>query len=362
MSLWCVQSGRHRLRRLAGAALCALLAVAFFGCGRTAPEGFWEPTKDDTADIKAAIDANEGYFRTGLAELAMQFCDTALPGTTRTILYKELTGNRFKGRFRLDSLQHVLDSHEFKYTFIAGLNLDSLLQIDSSKNPWETTWVEPGSETTCTVTMAETIPGMVRMHAWEKTNYLKDSMIIVPPADTLRLPFYTDAFYPCDTVIEKPIDGASIEGCVLKKVNGAWQLWKMAGGGRFYAPGPDDAPYIDTFCLKSADNRVDVVHLRPDTLQYGIQRFYVAGSQLLTYKIGDWVVASNLRTNQGNAYDYLYFNGKRYELGDTVKFAAADTGIHRLSLEHIPATVLWEVDAATSPYNATTWGIPIRIQ
>jgi len=362
MSLWCVQSGRQRLRRLAGAALCALLAVAFFGCGRTAPEGFWEPTKDDTAGIKAAIEQNKGYFRTGLAELAMQFCDTALPGTTRVILSKELTGNRFKARFRLNAMQHVLDSHEFKYTFIAGLNLDSLLRVDSTKNPWETTWVEPGSETTCTVTMAETIPGRVLMHAWEKTNYIRDSVIIVPPSETLRLPFYTDVMSPCDTVIEKIIDGASIEGCVLKKVDGVWQLWKMAGGGRFYSPGPNDAPFIVHFALRGANNRLDSVFLRPDTTHYGVQRFYSVNDQLLTYSVGDWVMVSTPFTNQGNAYDYLYFNGKRYEIDDTLKFDSVSSGIYRLSLEHIPATVLWEVDDNTSPYNATVWGIPIRIR
>jgi hypothetical protein len=363
MSLWCVQSGRHRLRRLAGAALYALLAVAFFGCGRTAPEGFWEPTKDDTAAIKAAIEANNGYFRIGLAELAMQMCDTALPGTTRTILSKELKGNRFKGRFRLDAMQHVLDSHEFKYTFIAGLNLDSLMQVDSTKNPWETTWVEPNSETTCTVTMAETIPAIrctLVTHAWEKTQFLRESVIIVPPAETLRLPFYSDVMTPCDDTIRKPINGASVEGCVLKKVNGVWQLWKMAGGGRFYAPGPQDAPTIYSFYLKSGDNRVDTVYLRPDTLQYGIQRFYSVNNQLLTYSVGDWVTVSNLATTPGDAYDYLYFNGRRYEFGDTVKFDSVSSGnIYRLSLEHIPATVLWEVDG---DYNATAWGIPIRIQ
>lgn len=350
MSLWCVQTGRHRLRKLAGAALCVLLAAAIFGCGRTAPEGFWEPTKDDTAGIKAAIDANKSYFRTGLAELAMTMCDTALPGSTNKILPKELKGNRFIGRFRLNALQHVLDTaaYDLKYTFIAGL--DTLDQ-----------------ETTCTVTMAETIPGKLLMHAWESTDSLRESLIIVPPAETLRLPFYSDTMTPCDTVIEKPINGASIEGCVLKKVNGVWQLWKMAGGGRFYAPGPEDAPYILHFYFKSANNRVDTVNLRPDTTQYGIQRFFSVEDQLLTYAVGDWVTVSNVLTNQGDAYDYLYFNGRRYEFGpggvsDTVKFDSVSSGIYRLSLEHIPATVLWEVDAVTSPYNATVWGIPIRIQ
>jgi len=371
MSLWCVQSGRHRLRKLAGAALSALLAAAIFGCGRTAPEAFWEPTKDDTAGIKAAVEANKGYFRTGLAELSMQMCDTTLPGTTSKVLPKLLLGDRFRGRFRLDSMQHVLDSHAFKYTFIAGLNLDSLLRVDSSKNPYETTWVEPNSETTCTVTMAETIPGTLVMHAWEKTNYLRESVIIVPPAETVRLAFYDSVMKPCDTTITKPINGASIEGCVLKKVDGEWKFWKMAGGGRFFAPTQGDAPTIYSFILKSANNRVDTVYLRPDTTQYGIQRFYTAGildsadSKLLTYAVGDWVMVTNVTTNPGDAGDYLYFNGKRYGfnnsgISDTVKFNAVSSGnIYRMSVEHIPATVLWE-DAGK--YTAITCGIPIRIK
>jgi hypothetical protein len=260
-------------------------------------------------------------------------------------------------------MQHVLDSHEFKYTFIAGLNLDSMMRVDSSKNPWETTWVEPGSETTCTVTMAETIPGTLVVHAWQKSQYLRDSIIIVPPAETLRLPFYADEMTPCDTNITKTIvDGASIEGCVLKKVNGEWKLWKVAGGGRFYAPGPADAPQIVVFSLKNQDGRIDSVFLRPDTTHYGIQRFYSFENQLLTYKVGDWVTVTTPYTNpnpQVQAFDYLYLNGKRYELRDTLRFAGLDTGVYRLSLEHIPVEVLWDVDGN---YNATTWGVPIRIQ
>jgi len=55
MSLWCVQIGRHRLRKLAVAALGALAAVAIFGCGRTSPAAFWEPTKDDTAGSRPRL-------------------------------------------------------------------------------------------------------------------------------------------------------------------------------------------------------------------------------------------------------------------------------------------------------------------
>jgi len=287
MSVCSVQSGR---RRLAGAALAVALCLVFFGCGRTPPESFWEPTKDDSAGIKSVIEANKDYFKTGLAELAMTLCDTVLPGSTYKILPKELLGNPFKQRFRLNQLEHVFYSDSVKYTFIAGL--DTLEQ-----------------ETTCTVALAETIPGVLRMHAWEMSDSLRESLIIVPPAETLRLPYYSSVMTPRDTVIEKRIDGSSIDGCVLKKVNGEWVLWKMAGGGRFYAPGLEDAPHIFYFYLKSANDRVDTVNLRPDTTQYGIQRFYSVDDQLLTYAVGDWVMVSNLTVSagEGDAYHYLYF-------------------------------------------------------
>jgi hypothetical protein len=269
-------------------------------------------------------------------------CDTVLPGTTRTVLAGEVLGNPYKSRFRLDSLQHVLhtDSYDLEYTFIAGL--------DTLEN-----------ETTCTVTMAETIPGLLRMHAWAKTDSIRVDTILVPPAETLMLTVYDSVLRPVSTIIEKPIAGSSVDGCVLRKKDGVWQLWKMAGGGRFYAPGPEDAPYILRLFLNSANNRVDTANLRPDTLHFGIQRFFNIEDQLPTYAASDWVKVTGLLTNQGDAYDFLYFNGKRYEFGDTVKFEGMAPGIYRLSLEHIPVQVLWET---VGEYTATVWGIPIRVQ
>jgi hypothetical protein len=111
-----------------------------------------------------------------------------------------------------------------------------------------------------------------------------------------------------------------------------------------------------------SSNRTDTVTLRPDTLHYGIQRFFSvdpADNQLLTFSAGDSVKVSNLATNMGDAYDYLYFNGRRYEFRDAVKFdSSVSPGIYRLSLEHIPAPVLWEVKGK---YTATAWGVPIRV-
>ena len=341
MSLLSAQGGR---RRLISTVLAVVLCLVLFGCGKTT-ETLWEPTTEDTAGIKAVVEANKAYFRIGLAELALQYCDTALPGTTRAILAGELEGNPYKSRFRPDSFRHVLDTaaYDLEYTFVA--------QLDTLK-----------TETTCTVTMAETIPGTLRLHAWEKTDSVGVDTIEVSVGESLFMTRYSDTMTLCDTFIDKPINGASIDGCVLKKVDGVWQLWKIGGGGRFYAPGPDKAPYIVSFFLNSS-TRVDTVTLRPDTLHYGIQRFFsvdTADHELLTFALGDWVAVTNLVTDQGQAYDYLYFNGQRYAFRDTVRFDTLTPGkIYRLYLEHIPPTVLWEV---VGDYNATVWGVPIRIQ
>jgi hypothetical protein len=328
-----------------------VLAVLFFGCGRTPPAAFWTPTKDDSTAIDNVVKGNKALFRVGLSELALTMCDSTLPGTTGTKIFpKEILGNPFKQRFRMNGLQHVfnIDSNSPKYTFIA--TVDSVMLADSSMS----------TETTCTVTVGETIPGTLNMHAFKITPFLHDSMFIVGPGETLYLPFYDTVPRTCDTVISKTISAALSDGCVLKKVNGQWQLWKIGGGDRLYAPDADDAPYISYYYLDSRD-RTDTITLRPDTLHYGIQRLFTfdtTGSQLLTFKQGDFLRVSKLLTNVGDAQDYLYFNGRRYEYSDTVKLDSVPTGVYRLYLEHIPVTVLWEVQGK---YVATVWGVPIRV-
>jgi hypothetical protein len=345
MSLCSLRSARRRLGLLAGPVLGICLVALFSGCGRTPPEAFWQPSGDDSAAINSIVEANKAYFKVGLAELAMTYCDTVLPGTTATIFRKDLRGNPFKQRFRMDAFQHVFftDSYDLKYTFIANL--------DSTEK-----------ETTCTVTLAETIPGLFKMHAFVHADSLRESLFFPSPGETLRLPFYDTVMTPVDTVIDKRINGISTDGCVLKKENGQWRLWKYSGGTRFFAPGPEDAPYIFSYYLQSA-NRLDTVTLRPDTLHYGIQRFFSVDTndmELLSFDRTDWLKLSRITTNLGtDAANYLYFNGKRFEASDTIKLDSVSPGIHRLYVEHIPAALLWEVKGK---YIATIWGIPIMVK
>ncbi|MEO0078739.1 MAG: hypothetical protein ABIK86_07070, partial [candidate division WOR-3 bacterium] len=235
---------------LAGAAL-------YYGCGRVAPDPFWEPSPEDTVGIREAIEANKSLFKIGLSELQMIMIDTALPGSTKSILAGEIKGNPFKPRFRCDSFQHVFydTAYDLEYRFAAVL--DTL-----------------GKETTCTVTYAETIPGEFLMHAFRMTDSLRESLFFPNPGETLRLPYYDSLLKPCNVVIRKPLEAVSTGGCVLRKKAGKWELWKLSGGTRFYAPNPDDAPYFARCVLAAGGGRLDTVLLRPDTLHYGIQRFY----------------------------------------------------------------------------------------
>lgn len=336
-------SGRHARAAVAVAALA--MTVLFFGCGRVPPESFWEPSAEDSAAIDAAVRANVGYFRFDIQELQMTMIDTVLPGSTATILRDELTGNPFKPRFRADGFQHVFSRDSLQYTFIATL--------DTAK-----------TETTCTVTAVETIPGLFNIHAYAMTDSLRESLFFPNPGETLRLPYYSSTMSPRDEVVSKPLAAVTSGGCVLKKSNGQWSVWKLAGGNRFYAPSMDDAPYYYWIYLVGG-GRTDTITLRADTLHYGMQRFYALEDTsrfgILTYTKNDTLRISNLTTNNGNAATYLHFRGMRTEFKTTTRIPLADVpaGLYQLYVEHIPIQVLWENQGS---YNATVWGIPVRVK
>ncbi len=329
---------------LAGAAL-------YYGCGRVPPEPFWEPSKEDTVSIRQAIEEHKSLFQIGLSELQMVMIDTALPGSTKSILTDELKGNPFKPRFRCAGFQHLFydTAYDLEYRFAATL---------------DTT----GTETTCTVTYAETIPGEFLMYAFRMTDSLRESLFFPNPGETLRLPYYDSLLRPCSVIVKKPLEAVTSGGCVLRKQSGNWELWKLSGGTRFYAPNPDDAPYFAR-CVLSGGGRLDTVLLRPDTLHYGIQRFYpyadTTTGGILTYTQRDTVrLASLLSTLGTDGAEYVYFNGRRYDMqgprtGQQILLADVAPGLYKLYVEEIPPTVLWEVKGK---YSATVWSIPIRVK
>jgi hypothetical protein len=339
-----------------------LLAAGWFGCGRVPPPGFWEPDAADSTAIDAAVSANASLFETSFNELGFLHCDTVMPGTTGTRLRSEIAENPFKQRFRVDSMEHRFfsDSFELEYSFIA--TIDTLMEVNGA----ETTYVQ---ETTATVTLVESIPGVLRLHAYAYTRYLRDSLFFPSPGETLRLQFYDTLFSDTSMVVEKSLYGTTTDGAVFKKSAGAWSLWKVAGGSRFYAPTPDDAPYLAYLYLSNGEVE-DTIQLRPDTLQSGIQRFYDTETELPVYQVGDSLRVRSIATTVLDAANYSYLDRVRHEFRASDKIFLAEPGIHRLYFEQIPIEVLYEASGKPfeqgaeneGQYVSVVWGMMFKVE
>lgn len=351
--------GGLKLARLTGVA-CVLAAglslalLAAAGCGRMPPEPFWEPSAEDSAAIRAAVSAESLLLRFGFDETELVPLDTVLSDTNRKKLTRDIRDNPFKPRFRCNAMQRLFyrDSFRIETSFIATIDTlrDSVLQ---GSNWVESTWVE----TTATVTVVETIPGLLRLQAFKATRYLRDSLLFPSPGETLRLKYYDTLFTDTSLVVEKPLNAAAIGGCVLKKEGGQWKLWKLSGGSRLYAPNPDDAPYLAAVYMASG-SRNDTVLLRPDTLKYGIQRFYTKPTQLLNFTTGDSIRVTGLLTSMTDAVNFLHFRGARLRMSASARFYLTEPGLDRLYVEQVPVNVLYDMDGR---YTAVAWGIPINV-
>jgi len=223
----------------------ALAVIAVIGCGRTPPPPVWQPSAADSSAIAAVVEANKDLLTINFNEPGFQYFEWLI---SDSILKKAIKDNAFKQRYICDSMQHWFDNSNRKWTYKFIATADTVAK-----------------ETTATVTVVETIPGLLRLHARKYTRFLRDS-IIITPSETIRLKFHDTLFTDTSMIVEKPINGVVINGCVLKKENGEWRFWKIAGGPRFYAPNPDDAPYfihaymtngvrLDTFFLRIYDQR-----------------------------------------------------------------------------------------------------------
>lgn len=366
--------GAERLRFVSFLALGALLvAGAAFsaGCGRTPPDPMWEPTAEDSAAIFSWIDANQGLFRAAFSEEALRACDTIMPGTTGVRMRNEIRDNPFKQRIRYNALQHVFhdEGYVFKPSFIA--TVDTLMTITGQ----ETTWVH---ETTATVTVVESIPGEYRIQAFAYTRYLRDSLFFPSPGETLVLQLFEQTFSPIDRVVVKEFVGAGQDGAVLRKRGGQWEPWKYAGGYRFYAPNPNDAPYVVHMDLVAKrpglPDTTMRIRLRPDTLSYGMQRLY-SNEELPTFRVGDSVTirqgGGGVLTTIQDVAAYIYFRGERYEFltARTDRVPLTEPGVFTLFATQIPIAVLYDIEGkrleldpeVSGAYLSTVWGIRIRV-
>ncbi|MFO7675804.1 MAG: hypothetical protein R6X12_05775, partial [bacterium] len=252
-------------------------------------------------------------------------------------------------------------------SFIASV--DTLVTVAGA----ETTWAY---ETTATVTVVESIPGLLRYRAFSYTKYLRDSLIETQPGETLALPFFEQVFSPISREVVKTFEGASIDGAVLRKSGGSWSPWKWSGGSRFYAPNPNDAPYVVYMGLVAkrvgmADTTFRML-LRPDTLNYGMQRFYTT-EELPTFRVGDSLTVrqTGILSTIGDVAAYVYFRGKRYEFltSRSDRVPLTEPGVFTLYATQTPIDVTYEVvgdrleldPAVSGTAVGTVWGIRIRV-
>ncbi len=318
-----------------------LAVVLIWGCGRMPSSGFWEPAAADSAGIDTVVKANKELLMLDFAESGFQFLKWVVP---ETIIKKALRDNPFRQRFQCDSLQHIfsVSGRQFTYSFVAI--------VDTA-----------GKETTATVTIIESIPGTLRLHALKYTRFLFDSTIITP-SETLRLKYYDSVFTDTSMIVEKPITSVVTGGCVLRKENGDWKLWKIAGGQRFFAPNPEDAPSLYAVDINNGDTTIRYL-LWPDTTQFGVKRLYGHPEELLKANSGEslWVNPVHFYTTDANFFYFYIFKGRRYLMGDTAKirFGLPDTGFQRLYAVKVPYEVLYD---AGGELNAAAWGIPIYVK
>jgi hypothetical protein len=116
--------------------------------------------------------------------------------------------------------------------------------------------------------------------------------------------------------------------------------------------------------LSGGVGRYDTVLLRPDTMHYGLQRFFAYADTttggILTYRQSDTLRLASLQSNLGNdGAEYLYFNGQRYVYNNPIILATTPPGVYHFYIEEVPPVVLWEVNGN---YSATVWAIPVRVK
>jgi hypothetical protein len=353
-----------------------VVAVLFFGCGRVPPEAFWEPSAEDSAAIQAVIDEHLADFLTGFDKISapeslkiegLIVIDTSLTSEQGTRLEQEMEENPYRQRFRVDALQHVFEKTDqggyfFEQTLYA--HLDTLRE-----------------DTFCTVLFVESIPGYLDMHVYEYTQYLRDTLIFPSPGETLVLRVFNDTMFTDTSFkLQKEFLAHTSNGFFLQKDGGEWMLKKTMGGSRFYTPNPNDAPYLLWLYLKEyRAEETDTIHLRPDTLESGIQRLYTA-DELPTYAAGETLqVQISPWTDVPDADFYAYLDGKRYDFTNATTSriiplpADIEPGIHRLYVEQTPIPVYYEAsgkpfeqreegDKEEGRYVSAVWGIAINIE
>lgn len=327
--------------------LILCLGLFILGCGRMPPEPHWTWTKEDSTAIQMVVNAWRDTFKTTFEDTIINI-SYYLEGdrdTLRKILRRDMRSFWMIPHYWPRAFTHYISNYQMVDSFI------------------------PVKDTTVMVRLTEKMTGKIKIYADSFTRYLRDTVIA-----NNTYPVYASTFTYSggDSIVENDFKATSVRYLHFDKKNGNWQLKKITGGARIFSPSDQDyEPYLGLCTLRTATKSYPVF-LRPDTLKYGIQRFYELDS-IMNFPISD----SNTFTVRLFPYEatatnylgysprigliFLHHKGKRYDL--RIPYATQlslpfTLGWNSVIIEIVP----WERLFTRSGYNSFMWSLPIKIK
>lgn len=314
--------------------LALIVCVLLCGCGRKPPEAYWTWTKEDSTAIQTIVDQWRNYFTTTFEDTVYRINFRA--DTIRVALYEDIRNLWMRPHYWPGSFTRTVDNYKMIDSFI------------------------PTKDTTVLVKLTERISGTIKIRMDSCTIKVGDTVV---GANTY--PLYTRYFvYAPDTMIEKSYQGTSYRYLHFDKKSGSWQFTKMSGGARFFIPSEADAPYLVSCTLKTTTKSYGVL-LRPDTTQYGIQRFYYLDS-IMNFSVNDTAFTTKIMTyDPPIIFGFWHHKKKRYDLNlrrpatpqPTPRVLPLTTGWDNVMFELVP----YEALCKRGNYNALFWILPMKI-
>lgn len=191
-------------------------------------------------------------------------------------------------------------------------------------------------DTTCTTLIWVKFRGRVEIECDSATPLLRDSI-------------YARHFTHKDTVIEKRLHGELFQWFLLRKRAGRWERVGVSGGVEISSPEVAAAPRLDYLLLKVGE---DPDTIWPDTVHYGLRRFYHPDSFLgcpphLPIEVVGYGSPDTL-------LPFIWANSLRRQPGP-VNFPEGD---HWFSFEVVPPRVFVYPGGE---YRSLRWAVRLRI-
>jgi hypothetical protein len=341
---------QHNKKALANSLLllAVFVTVLVIGCGRTPPAPYWTWSQDDSIAIVNIVNTWQDSFAT-ISTTTYNLEDSFNLVTLHST-------DTIAKLLRQDIRSRWMIPHYFPRSMKREFSAAGYQMSDS---------FTPVKDTTVMVKLVETFNGVAIINADSAT--MRDPLRPDTVVGNDTFPLYSDHFYYApDTVVQNNFSGNSIQYLYFDKKDGPWKLRKISGGGQIFVPNENDAPYMTACSLRTSSNAV-YLRIRPDTTQYGIQRFYNIDSIFnfhASETLAVWI--SGVSYSPFFSFGFLHYKHQRYNFplpGDPTLNVRVTyplswtTGFSHMMFELAP----WENLCEHGNYNALFWIIPMKI-